>query len=241
MITLGKLRHQVYTRLAEEYTNKESFKKVFNQIMTVLNENKDLKKAFNIYTDIENRHISSKEVASDFIVEAVNEIKSLMTESYISGTKKLSTIVGNVQCEQNNITKNLDTLVYKNGYDTLVERIESKNYLVSSLTEVKTIEEGFRPVSQSILSNLLVAKFNEKFSVMTEAEQSTFKKYTTMSSKEIAESVNVLKVEVKESIEQLKGNEDLKSVVMEVESKVDSCGTDLLSLIKLEELKNNLS
>ena len=62
MIALGKLRQQVYTRLAEEYTKKESFKKTFNSIMTVLNENKSLNKVFNIYTDFENRNISSKEV-----------------------------------------------------------------------------------------------------------------------------------------------------------------------------------
>ena len=60
MIALGKLRQQVYTRLAEEYTNKETFKKTFNTIMTVLNENKSLNKVFNIYTDFETRHISSK-------------------------------------------------------------------------------------------------------------------------------------------------------------------------------------
>jgi len=63
MIALGKLRQQVYTRLAEEYTNKETFKKTFNTIMTVLNENKSLNKVFNIYTDFETRHISSKEIA----------------------------------------------------------------------------------------------------------------------------------------------------------------------------------
>ena len=65
MIALGKLRQQVYTRLAEEYTKKESFKKTFNSIMTVLNENKSLNKVFNIYTDFETRHISSKEIASE--------------------------------------------------------------------------------------------------------------------------------------------------------------------------------
>lgn len=241
MVTLGKLRQQVYTTLAEQYTKKETFKSTFNKIMSVLNENNDLKKVFNIYTDFEQRHISSKEVASEFVVEAVNTVKSYMTENYISGVNKLTTLVGHTVCEQNDITKHLDVLVHNTGYETLIERIESKNYLVNVLCEEKTVSESFKPVSQSILSNLLVTKFNDKFSVMSEAEQSTFKKYTTMSSKEIAESVKTLKVEVKESIEQLKDNEDLKSVVLEVESKVDSCGTDLLSLIKLEELKNNLS
>ena len=104
MVTLGKLRQQVYTRLAEDYTNKETFKTTFNKVMSVLNENNDLKKVFNIYTDFEQRHISSKEVASEFIVEAVNTIKSYMTDDYISGVKKLSTLVGDTVCEQNEVT-----------------------------------------------------------------------------------------------------------------------------------------
>ena len=131
MIALGKLRQQVYTRLAEEYTKKESFKKTFNSIMTVLNENKSLNKVFNIYTDFENRNISSKEVASEFVIEAVNEIKSLMTEDYISGVKKLSTLVSQVKCNESDVTKHLDILVHNHGYNTLMERIESKNTLVN--------------------------------------------------------------------------------------------------------------
>lgn len=241
MVTLGKLRQQVYTRLAEDYTNKETFKTTFNKVMSVLNENNDLKKVFNIYTDFEQRHISSKEVASEFIVEAVNTIKSYMTDDYISGVKKLSTLVGDTVCEQNEVTKHLDVLVHKNGYETLIERIESKNFLVGSLCEVKTVTESTKPVTQSILSSLLVTKFNDKFSVMTEEEKSTFKRYSTMSESEIKENVTELKTQVKESISQLKGNDELKTVVLEVEQKVEECGNDLYSLLKLEQLKDNLS
>jgi hypothetical protein len=241
MVTLGKLRQQVYTRLAEEYTKKESFKKTFNQIMSVLNENKDLSKVFNIYTDFEQRHITSKEVASEFVVEAVNTIKSLMNENYISGVNKLNTLVGNTVCEQNEVTKHLDVLVHNTGYETLIERIESKNFLVKNLCEEKVVSESTRPVSQSILTSLLVTKFNEKFEVMTEAEKETFKKYSTMTSSEIETTVNTLKSEIRESIETLKENEELKNVVLEVEDRVNNSQADLLSLLKLEQLKENLS
>lgn len=241
MIALGKLRQQVYTRLAEEYTKKESFKKTFNSIMTVLNENKSLNKVFNIYTDFENRNISSKEVASEFVIEAVNEIKSLMTEDYISGVKKLSTLVSQVKCNESDVTKHLDILVHNHGYNTLMERIESKNTLVNLLTEPKDIKESRNPVTQSILSSLLVTKFNDRFSVMTESEKEKFKKYTEMKSSEVNDVIVDLKAELTESINNLKSNEDLKEIVLEVEKKVNDSGSDLLSLIRLEQLKESLS
>ena len=241
MIALGKLRQQVYTRLAEEYTNKETFKKTFNTIMTVLNENKSLNKVFNIYTDFETRHISSKEIASEFIIEAVNEIKSLMTKDYVSGVKKLSTFVGQVKCNENETTKHLDILVHNHGYETLVERIESKNTLVGILTEPKEIKESTNPVTQSILSSLLVTKFNDKFSVMTESEKEKFKKYTDMNTSEVNDIVTELKTQLRESINELKSNVELKEIVLEVEKKVDESGSDLLSLVKLEQLKESLS
>jgi hypothetical protein len=241
MVTLGKLRQQVYTRLAEQYTKKEQFKKTFNSIMSVLNENKELKQVFNIYTDFEKRHISDTDIATEFVTEAVNTIKGYMTENYISGLKKLSTLVGDVTCEQNEVTKNLDVLVHSTGYDTLVERIESKKYLVKTLTEEKTVSESIRPVSQSILTSLLTTKFNEKYSSMNESELSTFKRYSSMNESEIENTINDLKNEIKESIETLKENVELKSVVMEVENKVDNTSYDLLSLLKLEQLKESLS
>lgn len=241
MVTLGKLRQQVYTRLAEQYTNKESFKKTFNTIMSVLNENKDLKKVFNIYTDFENRHISDSEIATEFVTEAVNTIKEYMTENYISGVKKLSTLVGDVVCEQNEVTKHLDVLVHSTGYETLVERIESKKILVKTLTEEKTVTESIKPVSQSILTSLLTTKFNERYSEMNESELSTFKRYSSLSESEIKNSINGLKTDIKESIDTLKENEDLKSVISEVENKVDNTSYDLLSLLKLEQLKESLS
>lgn len=241
MATLGKLRQQVYTHLAEQYTNKEGFKSSFNKVMSVLNENEDLKRVFNIYTDIERRHINSKEIASEFIVEAVNTIKSLMTENYVEGVKKLNTLVGNTVCEQNDITKHLDVLVHNTGYETLIERIESKDYIVNTLCQEKTVTESTNPVSQSILTSLLVTKFNEKFDVMTESEKETFKRYSEMTQEEITTTVTEIKAQVKESIETLKSNDDLKSVVMEVEQKVETCGNDLFSLLKLEELRTNLS
>lgn len=241
MVTLGKLRQQVYTFLAEQYTDKEQFKTTFKKVMSVLNENKDLKKVFNIYTDFEQRYISSKEVASEFVVEAVNTIKDYMTDDYISGVSKLNSLVGTTICEQNAITKHLDVLVHNSGYETLIERIESKNFLVQSLCEEKTIKESVKPVTQSILSSLLVSKFNERYSVMTEAEQSTFKKYSTMSEKEISDTVIELKSQVKESINSLKDNEELKDTIMEVENKVENSGNDLISLLKLEQLRDSLS
>ena len=167
--------------------------------------------------------------------------KEYMTENYISGVKKLSTLVGDVVCEQNEVTKHLDVLVHSTGYETLVERIESKKILVKTLTEEKTVTESIKPVTQSILTSLLTTKFNDRYSEMNESELSTFKRYSSLSESEIKNSINELKTDIKESIDTLKENEDLKSVISEVENKVDNTSYDLLSLLKLEQLKESLS
>jgi len=240
MTTLGKLRNQVYTKLSETYSNKEEFKKTLKMFMSVLNENKDLSKVFNIYTDMENKYISSEEVASEFITEAVNEIKSLMSENYMSGINKLETIFGSVVCNENEYTKNLDTLVHKTGYDTLIERIESKGFFVDKLTESRNLSENYSPVTQSILNHVLTSKFNDKFEVMTESEKESFLKYRKLTTLEINESIIDLKNQISESISTLKDNKELSSLISEVEGKVTNSGNDLLSLIKLEELNSNL-
>lgn len=241
MNTLGKLRNQVYTKLAESYTNKSEFKRTLNMFMSILNENTNLKKVFNIYSDIENKTIENKEIASEFIIEAVNEIKDLMsTESYKNGLTKLNTTFGDVVTEDTDFSNNLDTLVHKSGYDTLVERIESKKYLINKLTTEKVVSESMTAVTPSILVSLLTTKFNDKFDVMSESEKERFKRYTTLTSTEISESIDTLKSEITETITPLKDNSDLASLISEVESEVNNSKNDLSSLVRLEELKENL-
>ena len=46
---------------------------------------------------------------------------------------------------------------------------------------------------------------------------------------------------VRESINELKSNVELKDIVLEVEKKVSESGSDLLSLVRLEQLKESLS
>lgn len=241
MTTFGKLRHQIYSTLSEQYSNKELFKDTFKKINTILDENKNLRKVFNIYTDLEKKTITKKEVASEFVIEAINEIKILMNESFYDGVTKLEKIVGKTECEQNSITESIDKLVYKEGYDTLVERIDSKHHLITHLLEEKETVESVGAHSPSILNSLLTTKFNERFSNMNESEKEAFNSLMSLNKDEVKNRVSELKTTLSESVEKLSDVTELSEMLPEVKKSINESGNTILDLYKLEELKKNLS
>ena len=240
MTTLGELRNRLYIKLSKEYNTKSELKESLRTFISVLNESVDFKKAYNLYTELENMSLNDREVAFDAVNEARDEFSRYVnTDSFKNAYTTLSEMVSDVVTRENTLTTNIDTVLYTKG--TIAERSEAKKALVNHFLSEKTIKESVKPVSQSLLTNLLTIKFNEQFSSLTESEREVFNTYTTMTHETIVESVDTLKNDITTMLEPLHEDENLRDTAVLVESKVNESNYDVISLFKLTELKNSLS
>lgn len=240
MTTLGELRNRLYIKLSKAYNTKENLKENLRTFISVLNESEDFKKAYNLYTELENMSLTDREVAFEAVNEAKIEFSNYVgTESFNKAYETLSEMVSDVDTTKNELTKNIDTVLYSKG--TIAERSEAKKSLVNHFMSEKTIKESVKPVSQGLLTNLLTIKFNEQFSSLTESERESFGRYTSMKPTELRKTIDTLKEDITVMMEPLHEDENLRDTAVLVESKVNESTYDVISLFKLEELKNSLS
>jgi hypothetical protein len=240
MTTLGELRNRLYIKLSKAYNTKENLKESLRTFISVLNESDDFKAAYNLYTELEGMTLTDREVAFEAINEAKDEFsKYVVSESYMKAFTTLLEMVSDVEVSKNTLTEDIDTVLYSKG--TIAERSIAKKSIVNHIMSEKTIKESVKPVSQGLLTNLLTIKFNEQFSSLSESERESFSRYTTMKPNELKKAVDTLKEDISVMMEPLHEDENLRDTAVLVESKVNNSTYDVISLFKLEELKNSLS
>lgn len=232
----------------------EKGKKLFSTFIKTLKENKSLKDQFLIFKNLESRKFDDRDVAKDYIKENINLLKDINKKELTEGNVILSNLLKGKKIikENNSFYSDISFLstIKKNPSNIEIFN-ESLNRLVNHMVTKTEVTEHTDTIdiSPSILTKIMVNKFNEKYSEITESEKKIIKSILNGKNEDKVNTVNNLNRECIDSIDK-KLNEnidlDLKDKLLKVKDKLltteykkDDYYNDVIKLYNLKETIDN--
>ena len=186
MKNFGKIKNAFNNVLVEGIsTNNKKDKTLFNQYIKIIKENEILKTQFLIYSNFENKVDSDLNSVNLFIGENFKLLEKYSHDDIIKANQKLLSISKKIEGKleepydkkmsdlHESITKLIFLKKSPSTVNTLVENISNiSNYI--TLNEAKVAEVKYE-LPTSFLSGLLIDKFNEKYSDLTESKKEIIK------------------------------------------------------------------
>lgn len=156
-----------------------SKKELFKNYVKSLKENEILKTQFLVYTNIEQKIESDATKASLFVKENIDLFSKFNKKDIIEANNKL---VENVNFDYNvdgkeELYESISTLIFtKKTPETIDTIVEATSKVVDYIlnNKPKTIVESIE-LPNSMLSNIMVEKFNERYSSLDETEKNVLK------------------------------------------------------------------
>jgi len=259
MQNFGKIKNIFNTLLVEAIATKDvNKKKLFKEYVKTIKNNEILRAQFLVYNNIEKKVETNEHKATEFVKANIDVLRKYTTEQILEANKLLAKPLlseqklpefSDVKFAQ--LHEDITTLIFTNKnantVDSVVESlIGIVSYIKENTTQV-TEDNKSGGLPNSVLSNIAVDKFNEKYSDMSESEKSVFK--TILESDEDGKKV-VLKNLSRECIDLIDANLmesdiEAKEKLLQVKDRIlrleytnDSFITDISKLI---ELKSDLS
>jgi hypothetical protein len=248
----GRIKNAYNDILTEGIITKDKDKKIlFKKYINTIKENEILKLQFLVYTNIENKIEPDRFKATQFVNENMNLFSDIKKKDILENNIKLvnDLLFEKDSEEKNNLYENISNLIFlkKNAKD-IEKIIESTNFIVDYIVnnQPKTIVEKIE-LPNSMISVMMVDKYNEKYSVLDETEKKLLKVLIASddeSKKEIYKSIvrECLDIiDVKLVTEDL----DIKDKLLKVKDKLlndkNEIGDDFLkNIIKVNNLVKNL-
>lgn len=180
MQNFGKIKNAFSEIIAEGIvSNDESKKILFKKYIKTLRENKALKTQFLVYENIENKIESNREKATEFVKENIALLNQFSKKELQEANLKLakpiffednSVVSNDTEKLHEDISKLIFTERSPKNIDTIIEAISDiVDYILANKEKVVTESYG---VPNSMLSSILVEKYNEKYSEsITETEK----------------------------------------------------------------------
>lgn len=255
MKNFGKIKNKFNDLLVEGLGNEGlGNKKLFKLYLKNLNENEILKTQFIIYDNIENYINEDSFIANIFIDENINLLKRFSCNEIIEANTKLAS---NVLSEQNKtnfgneeLYENISKLIFNNKKCSNVNSVvEARAYVIDYIKNNKSIviTEAI-DLPSSMISTLMVDKYNEKYSNLDESEKQILKVLINSNDEEKKEVyINTLKecinlVDTRYDGSDLETKEKLLKVKHKLLEDSATVNEDYFNNIsKLVELKSSLS
>jgi hypothetical protein len=258
----GTLKNKFTQILIESHVKgDEKGKKLYKQFLKIIKENEVLKSNFIVYKNIENKFSKSEIEANEYLKENL----SLLEKYRDTRGKKIK----NIQ-ESNN---QLISLLKKHGYKltekpselheslhkliTFEKDVTNINELHESFEKVKTwlttpkstkTKEVEKPVDANKFLNIVVEKYNKKYSDLSEQDKKILKVILSENENEKKSLLEELSKDVIGIINESLNNHsnieikvkllETKDIIRDMKYNKDTFKEDLL---KVYELKNNLS
>lgn len=256
MQNFGKIKTVFNNLLIEGIVKKDdASKKLFKKYLKTIKESEILKTQFLVYNNIENKIDSDSFSANLYVSENIKLLEKYKTSDILKENKKLLSLIkkskeidGDERIEK--LHESLSNLIFTKRTPQTVEKITEEiknvsNYILTN--KPKEVNESV-DLPVSILRNLMVDKYNEKYSTLDESDkevlkvliESNFQNKKRFYKKTISECVQLVDSLIKESDEETKEKLiKVKSKLLEDREELNE--SDFLSKIsKLIELKNNL-
>jgi hypothetical protein len=251
MENFGNIKDTFKNLVVESVIKKdEKGKKLFSKFLKTIKENKTLKDQYLIYSNLQNSKFDDVVEAKEFVKENIELLKGLNEGHIVKGNEFfLKLLKGNQIVKENQEFYNkVSYLVNTEKTPSNIKKInESINYIVKPMLE-KEEEEVFTEtvdLPPSVLTKLMVNKFNTKYSNISESEKEIIKTVLNGTNEDKENIYNKLKRECIDGID-TKLNEssdlELKDKLLKVKDKLlnsgfnlDTFSTDISKFYDLKE------
>jgi hypothetical protein len=181
MQNFGKIKNKFNELMIEGIvSNKEENKKLFKDYVKTIKENEILKTQFFIYDNIENKIEENEFKANLFLQENIALLNKFSKKDIMEANFKLADPIifeteatdDNIELHEN-ITKLIFTKKNTKNIDTIVE---ATSYIINYMknNKVKIVTESF-DLPNSMLSKIMVDKYNLKYDSLNETEKKILK------------------------------------------------------------------
>lgn len=260
MRNFGRIKNIFNDIFIESVLRKDKKKRdIFKKYINAIKENKILRAQYSLYTNIENKVESNEFRASEYIKENISLMSVYSIKEIESANAMLLKLAGKIKESKLTENYNLSELhesicslvTTKKNLTTIDTRLDSTTGLVKYIQENKSNSEVVRPtpMHSGILTKLIVDKFNEKYSDITESEKKILKAIFE-SNLEAKQSIFIdTKNECISLVDSLinESDEDTKNKLVKVKDKVlameyveESFVNDIERIINLtSDLKGN--
>jgi hypothetical protein len=256
MQNFGKIKNTFNNLLVEAIAKKdENAKKLFKKYIKTIKESEILRTQFLIYSNIENKIGDDSLSVFSFVSENLRLLEKYNQKDILKENSKLASMLNDFKHDVNekydllNLHESITKLTFINKTPQNIEKVmtEVKNitdYILAN--KPKEVNESF-DLPLSMLSKLMVEKYNDKYSSLSEADKEVIKVLINpdvdakkeLYQKEVNECVKIIdKLLSEESGEAKEKLLKVKAKLLE-EQEIDS-DKFLDKISKLMELKNNL-
>ena len=177
----GKLKNAYNNILVESVVTKNSDKKsIFKDYVKTIKENEILKNQFLIYNLIENKIESNEYKAKAFLDECLNVMSKYKNKDIMEANSNLlsNKLFENDEVYENKeLHENLTTLIFTAKTPKNIDAIlEAKEFVINFILNNKKIEikESIN-LPNSLLSTIMVDKYNERYSDLDESDKKILK------------------------------------------------------------------
>jgi hypothetical protein len=259
----GTLKNKFTQILIESHVSgNEKGKKLYKEFLKIIKENETLRSNFIVYKNIENKVSKSEIEANEYLKENL----SLLEKYRNTRGKKVKSIQ-----ESNN---QLLSLLKKHGYkltektSELHESLHKLTTFEKDVTNINELHESFEkvknwlttpknienkvvenPVDANKFLNIVVEKYNEKYSTISEEEKKVIKAILSENEDEKKSLLENLRTNVinliNESLNSFGSNLEIKVKLLETKDVIRDMKYNKNSfkedILKIYDLKNNLS
>jgi len=254
MENFGNIKDTFKKIILESVVKKdENGKKLFTTFLKNLKENITLKNQFLIYKNLESKKFNDKLEAKEYIKENINLLKKInKKEIEKSNLDLLKLLKGKEIVKENNeFYENIIYLSITKKNPSNIDKInETINKLINHMTSIKENDDKIDviDVPPSILTKLLVNKFNEKYKDINESDKKLIKTILNDKSNKLTTFKNVIRECIDSVDKKLTENVDLelKNKLLKVKDKLlntkyekDNFLNDVIKLYNLKETIDN--
>lgn len=177
----GKIKDGFNSILVESIITKDATKKeVFKKYLDTLKENEILKTQFLVYTNLENKVELDESKALCYVKENIDLFSKFKKKDIIEANSKLvNTVVFEQESndEKSELYENISKLIFTNkNPNNIDEIVEATNKVVKYIigNKQKVVNERI-DLPNSMISSIMVDKYNEKYSSLDESEKQVLK------------------------------------------------------------------
>ena len=258
MQNFGKIKNMFNEILAEGVASKnDTSKPLFKKYMKTLKENEILKTQFLVFDNIENKIEENEFKATEFVKANIELLKKFDKKAIIEANLSLAEPIVLEQKDVVNplekLHEDITTLIFTEKTPTTIDTIlEATSNIVNYIknNKPKEIEEGY-DLPPTMVSNVMVLRYNEKYSTLDESEKKILKaimesdeeQKKVVYSEILRECIDLVNAEL--SSDKNRGLQDVREKLLNVKDKLLNDTSDInenfeQKISKLNELRKNL-
>lgn len=257
MQNFGKIKNVFNILTIEGIVKKdEKIKKLFKKYIKTLNESKILKTQFLVYNNIENSIQEDFTTANLFLYENLALLKKYDSKLIEKENEKLISILGEYKnkIEENydlsDLHESITKLIFIKRTPKNINLVTENTKKITSYlqTDKKKVIDEITLLPNSLISNLMIERYNEKYSTLNEEEKNVLNVLMAPNFETKKIFYNDVVTECNNLVDSLLKNSDdeskdkLEKVKVKLSENIDNLNeNDFISrLSKIIELKNEL-